>query len=104
MNRKKSTHKSVALKESKNYYAVFSIPQSMEATLTGRSGVHVASPVDKVSKNESDYATTQNQPMGADHAAVPVSIPGNVMLVSVQVQIIFVFVFFKFNNFIACVF
>lgn len=61
----------------------------MEATLTGRSGVHVVAPVDKASKNESDYATTQNQQMVADHAVVPVLILGNVMLVSVQVLIHF---------------
>ncbi len=57
----------------------------MEATLTGRNGLHAAAPVDKASKNESDYATTQNQPMAADRAAAPASTPGNVKLVSVQV-------------------
>lgn len=61
--------------------------QSMEATLTGRNGVHVVAPVVKASKNESDRAPTQNQPTAADHAAVPVSTLGNVKLVSVQVQI-----------------
>lgn len=68
------------------YYSVFSLMQSMEDTPTGRSGVRVAAPVDKVSKNESDYATTQNQPMGGDHAAGPALIPGNVMLDFVQVE------------------
>lgn len=67
----------------------FSLTQSMEATLTGRNGVHVAAPVDRASKNESDHATTHNQPMAADHAAVPVSTLGNVKLVSVQVWIHF---------------
>lgn len=66
----------------------------MEATLTGKNGLHVVAPADKVSKNESDCATTQNQPMVADHAAAPVSTPGNVNLVSVQVQTnLFVFLF-----------
>lgn len=59
----------------------------MEATLTGRNGLHVVAPVDKASKNESDCVTTQNQPTAADHAAVPVSTRGNVKLDSVQVRI-----------------
>lgn len=58
----------------------------MEATQTGRNGVHVVAPVDKAFKNESDCATTQNQPMGADHAAGPASTPGNVKLDSVLVR------------------
>lgn len=61
----------------------------MEATLTGMNGVHVAAPVDRASKNASDYVTTQNQPMAADRAAAPVSTLGNVKLVSVQVRILF---------------
>lgn len=61
----------------------------MEATPTGRNGVHVAAPVDKASKNESDYATTQNQLTVAGPAAIPVSTLGNVKPVSVQVWIYF---------------
>lgn len=63
----------------------------MEATLTGRSGAPVVVPVDKVSKNGSDYATTQNQSMVADHAAAPVLTLGNVKPVSVQVGLTFSF-------------
>lgn len=70
----------------------------MEATLTGRTGVPVVAPVDKDSKNESDYATTHNQLMAADHAAVPVSILGNVKLVSVRVQILLLFVPLHFRQ------
>ncbi len=70
----------------------------MEAILTGRNGVHVAAPVDRASKNESDYATTQNQSMAADHAAVPVSTLGNVKLVSVQVRTHFCQSFFTLDR------
>ncbi|TKS79048.1 Hemicentin-2 [Collichthys lucidus] len=59
---------------------------STEATLTGRNGVRVVAPVDKASKNESDYATTPNRPMAADRAVAPASTPGNVKPVSVQTR------------------
>lgn len=68
---------------------LLTLSQSMEATLTGRNGLHAVAPVDKASKNESDYATTQNQPMAVDHAAVLVSTPGNVKLASARVRIPF---------------
>lgn len=61
----------------------------MEVTLIGRNGVHVVALVEKVSKSESDYATTQNQPTVAVHVAGPVSTLENVRLVSVQVQLIY---------------
>lgn len=63
----------------------------MEATLTGRNGLHVVAPVDKASKNESDCAATQNQPTVDDHAAVPMLTLGNVKLDSVQVRIMVCF-------------
>lgn len=66
----------------------------MEATQTGRNGVRVVPPVDKAFKNESDCATTQNQPMGADRAADPALTPENVKLDSVLVRSQFRFVFF----------
>lgn len=59
----------------------------MEATLTGRTGVHVVAPVDKASKNESDRAATQNQSTVDDHAAVPVLSLGSVKLDSVLVSL-----------------
>lgn len=60
----------------------------MEATLTGRTGVHVVAPVDKASKNDSDRAATQNQSTVDDHAAVPVLSLGSVKLDSVLVRMI----------------
>lgn len=60
--------------------------QSTAATLTGKNGARVVAPVDKASRKESDCATTQNQPTGADHAAGPLSTQGNAMLDSVQVK------------------
>lgn len=77
----------------------------MEATPTGRSGVHVAAPVDRGSKNESDCATTQSQRMAADHAAAPVLTLGNVMSVSVQVWshlLFYIKYYFDFEHLILC--
>lgn len=58
----------------------------MEATLTGRNGAPVVALVDKASRSESESATTQNQPTGADPAVARVSTRGNVTLDSVQVK------------------
>lgn len=60
--------------------------QSTAATLTGKNGARVVAPVDKASRKESDCATTQNQPTGADRAAGPLPTRGNVTLDSVQVK------------------
>lgn len=59
----------------------------MEAILTGSNGVHVVALVDEASKNESDCATTPNQPMAVDHAVVTVLTLRNVKLDSVLVRI-----------------
>ena len=45
--------------------------QSMDATPAGRSGDRAAAAVDRASRNESGYATIQNQPMGAGHVMAP---------------------------------
>lgn len=66
---------------------LFLTTQSTEDILTGRSGVRAAAPADEGSKSESGCATTQSQPMGADHVMAPVLTPGNARLVSAQVQL-----------------
>lgn len=69
----------------------------MEATLAGRSGGHAVAPVAKASKSESDYATTQNQLMEADHAAAPVSTLENVRSACVQVPVALLFISIHFD-------
>lgn len=69
----------------------------MEATLAGRSGDHAVAPVAKASKSESDYATTQNQLMVADHAAAPVLTLENVRSACVQVPVALLFISIHFD-------